>query len=287
VTVPCLVVWLWALARAEDCATCHAPQAYTHSLSRHAAAFSNPSFQAAWTRHPDPWCLSCHRRDGIACQDCHGELVTTGPSPAAADAPHDLLVADDFGTTTCAPCHDVLPPGATVALQTTMQEHMPATGSCASCHLPDGDHQTLGARDHAFVRGALEVDWSGTGADRVARVRARGVGHRVPTGDPFRQLLLEVGAGDQVLDRARFGRAVDGTGDDLTVRFDTRLPAPSPGAISEKTVRLDADGASWWRLRFDLVDPFHTELAGDERGWTVHEGTFPAPAAAPGVPQQR
>ena len=34
----------------------------------------------------------------------------------------------------------------------------------------------------------------------------------------------------------------------------------------------EAARAEWWRLRFELVDPAHTELSGLEAGWVVHQG---------------
>jgi len=268
------VIWL-ALALAADCASCHGEEAYAHGQSRHGQAFTNPSFQTAWARHRDPWCLSCHQREGVGCEDCHGEDAAMA-HPTAGDLPHPVEHTPDLGTSACRSCHDFSPPGSTVLLQATVSEHVPSTGSCAGCHMPAGDHTLRGARDQAFVREALSVTWDGP----EATVRAQGAGHAVPTGDPFRQLLLEVGSGEEVLDRARFGRAVEGVGASFRVVSDTRIPAPGPDGTGARTVRLDAPTATWWRLRFELVDPAHTELEGLEAGWTVEAGALPSSPAA-------
>jgi len=271
--------WLLGVSLASDCATCHAEQAHAHARSRHGQAFANPSFRAAWSRHPDPWCLTCHARGGVTCEACHGEpsmvrVARRPPGPVEAEAPHGFEVVPDLGTTACAGCHQVMPPEATVALQTTMSEHTLSTGHCAGCHLPGGDHGLRGgARDVDGLREVLSVTWASAAQGWAATVRAEGVGHAVPTGDPFRQLLVEIGSGDQVVDRARLGRAVQGVGAGLEEVMDTRLPAPGADGATARTVQLHGT-ATWWRLRFELVDPTHDELVGLEAGWVVHEGSL-------------
>lgn len=202
-----------------QCRECHDVVASAWAPSRHHLAFENPDFQRSYTREPTDFCRNCHapaltrhaalRLDGpaaeqlgVGCIDCHvdpadPEQVITG-GVGASGAPHQLARITDFGTRSCARCHEFefpptsrRPPGT--MMQTTMREHQRsgfADRSCASCHMPKADHGFASTRSPESLRRAVEIVATREHDDLLLELTPIGVGHAFPTGDLYRRLEL-------------------------------------------------------------------------------------------------
>ncbi|MCA9570280.1 MAG: hypothetical protein KC656_20695 [Myxococcales bacterium] len=221
---------------ADTCASCHAPESEAWRASLHATADRTPAFAEALRRAQDPWCHTCHLPGtGVGCASCHG--------PAGR---------------TCEQCHQFDLPGTAVASQDTAREHAAssfASTPCTGCHDP---HLAPGAHDAERVRAALSVDVRGT----EAVVTSHGVGHALPTGDPFRRLVLEVCADlacRRVIDVHTLERALRESPEGWSVRNDSRVPPPVEGPDS--TVRFAVAEGRAWRLWYRYTDPRHREVA--------------------------
>jgi hypothetical protein len=300
------------------CHECHADVAAQWTSSRHHLSFDNPDFARAYAREPKAFCRECHapaltrpeslrvpepERLGVGCLDCHLDpqhpfAVATGPGHASA-APHALVRSDDFGTHSCARCHEFefppdsrRPPGT--MMQTTMREHRAspyADRSCADCHLPrtgtgalaSRDHSLASTRDPAAMRAALEAEARREGDDLILRLRPIDVGHAFPTGDLFRRLELhaQLRIGDELLaEHTRYldcefepWRLADGRRNHAYAKpvQDDRLTGPT-------TIELPLDGGvrgreavlEWW-VDYERVDarshlyPELSSLAGEIR----------------------
>lgn len=185
------------LAANASCERCHRAIAAEWRGSPHAAAYTDPIFQAQLAREPLPFCVACHapesdpakgvrpadadatHRLGVGCVSCHvveGHVLAGdgAGAPAAATracAPHDVTrVAsfdDDWG---CGGCHQFRFPeqravSGALMMQSTVAEHRAsrfADRSCGSCHAPRVDES--GGRSHRDHRFAV--------ADRPALLRA-------------------------------------------------------------------------------------------------------------------
>jgi nitrate/TMAO reductase-like tetraheme cytochrome c subunit len=303
-----------------ECRECHAEVAEQWARSRHHLSFTNADFARSHAREPRPFCRDCHapararpaslpRLDdagaeqlGVGCIDCHVDpdrphAVLTGPDPDTT-APHELLPAADFGTRSCARCHefDFSPtsrrPRGTM-MQTTMREHASsahAEQSCADCHLPTRSSDTLGGRDHSLAstrdpaawRAALEVEARRERDTLILALRPVGVGHALPTGDLFRRLEVhaQLRRGEQILaERTRYldrefeaWRKLDGRRNPAYERpvVDDRLTGPTTIELA-----LEHDGSEgavleWW-VDYERVDarshlqPARSTLASEIR----------------------
>lgn len=268
-----------------DCQACHPEVATGWAASRHHASFTNVDFQRAYGREPLPFCRDCHAPGrvrpeplpgpeaealGVGCIDCHvdGTTVVSGPGGAELQAPHPLTRSEDFGTRSCARCHEFefpagsrRPPGT--MMQTTMREHRAsayADRSCADCHLPrreqgGRDHALASTRDPAALRRALEVTARREGDDLIVRIEPREVGHAFPTGDLFRRLAVHaerVVGGERVAATSRHlarhfapWRREDGT---LDPAFG--WPVPDDRILGPTTIRLALGAAAGGELRW-------------------------------------
>ena len=267
--LPCLLevfLFLIALAHAwtnEECTTCHPDVAERYAASRHAHAFDNANFVAVW-RHADQrrWCASCHlpQGDPMGCDSCH-----QGHEPVATDV--------------CQGCHTVPSPNlhpplrfGGEPLQTTWDEWARVTTKpCAGCHL-DG-HRFPGGHDADQVRRALTVE---TAPGRLTLRTTDEVGHRVPTGDPFRRLEVALCA-TEACETIRVRRVLavvhqpDAEGW-LQVEKDTRLGPP--GSPWPDAVSLEDPKAGGYRVRLLLADPA-LALPREERILDLFQGALP------------
>jgi hypothetical protein len=130
----------------------------------------------------------------------------------------------------------------------------------------EGSHAFPGGHDAALVRGALEVEVRAEGKRRVlATVRSRGVGHAVPTGDPYRRLRLTLCTDadyKRVLGSALFARSLEPTARSYRLEQDTRVPpptakAPLPARTLEIPLAAPLPPSATWRLVRHHVDPRH------------------------------
>lgn len=264
---------------AAACAGCHREQATQWNASAHRQSLTNRVFLDGFSAEPHQRCLVCHGpleaqlkeawlsrgslargvlpaadspiHDGITCSVCHvRDGVVLSPRPGATAYGHPVrhegaLRSSEF----CGSCHEFdghsVVDGVTVLnalpMQTTLSEWKAWGGStsCQGCHMPSGSHQLRGPRDLTFLRASLKLEVH----DGVAVLTAQNVGHRVPTGDVFRHLMLW--ADDEPL--RRFGlelsRGVDAQGrPGAVITADTRLvpnvPVRVPLPQSARRVRL-------------------------------------------------
>ena len=250
-----------ATSSAASCRSCHVDVAAAHAASRHGTAATNPSFRASLATAfavDRRWCVDCHAPrkngdsgdDGVGCVSCH--------DPARHTAKVDVVV--------CARCHEVgLPPslGAVGRSQDTPAEHARvvatraaadrSTPSCVGCHL-DG-HRWPGGHDAAFAGRALQVQTAVEGDDVVVTLIVDGIGHPLPTGDPFRVLAVRACSDrdcERVLARRSLGRRLVPRDRAEWGVVDTR---PWPGQPAQ--VRLSrADGVAFVEVALESLELF-------------------------------
>jgi hypothetical protein len=284
-----VIAWwlLLSLAHAAECADCHPIEAAQHADSVHATAFETPVFRATWDQHPLGWCIDCHLPDaedqraisdepidparfyatdvggGLSCETCHvrdGVVLTAGVPGLRARAAHDIQRDTTLGSDGCIRCHEFQFPVHTparpfasgdVLAQSTGSEWRTSsaakTQDCASCHLDSLGHAMPG---EALLAGALTVEVS---ADRVV-LQARDAAHAVPTGDPFRRLILELCADPECTELAgtlRFGQTFERDETSWVRTSDTRIPAATTGSTSLAERPIDVPFTAWrlWSVR--------------------------------------
>jgi Cytochrome c554 and c-prime len=205
-----------------ECARCHPAEHAEWRASRHAAAWTDPVFQAEFARGRPAWCVGCHApsvpdpiavddRDartvrGVGCDGCHlrdGRMVSSGASP---DSPHRTRVDPTFGSPDfCARCHEfrfpVLGPRGVLVRYTRepMQETvsqwrrsgMAGSVDCADCHAttPAG-HAFPGSHRPDMVASALELTVCRGRRAVEARLANTGAAHHVPSGGVHRRMVL-------------------------------------------------------------------------------------------------
>jgi len=212
------------MSNGSACAQCHAEIAAEWRSSLHAAAWTDPVFQAAYVREPLAFCRNCHAplhegdrptgvaaRDGVSCVVCHvrdGQVLGTRGVPA----PHPVKLVAALDTSAfCGSCHEFgFHTGEleTAELQqSTLSEWHARVGdgrtnaTCQSCHMPSvaggTPHRAHGftvQRDVASIANAVHVavalrrDGERTLLD--ATLLPGTIGHAFPTGDLYRRLEL-------------------------------------------------------------------------------------------------
>lgn len=263
---------LLASRPAGECRGCHPAEWQEWSSSRHAAAWSDPVFQAEFARGRPAWCVSCHAplapdptapdpalaAGGVACAGCHRRAGRMLSARRGARSPHDTEVDPAFGSPDfCAGCHQFNFPvlGARGRLVRYTGEPMQATVAewrasrvagelaCADCHAasPAG-HAFAGSHDRALVAGALAVDLCRDRGVLEVALGNRGAGHNVPSGGVHRRLVLRAwtsGAPERLAEHS-FGRRFRPlAGGGKQTIADTTIP---PGATARRRFRLAALG---------------------------------------------
>ncbi len=211
-------------APAPPCSDCHRDQAAAWQSSLHAMSLDDPLYSGmrAWASDEAgetvaAGCATCHsapladgsgRTAGVTCAVCH-QATRTGPGPgglavdpsspiqadteAAPDAPHPVAADRALAAgRICLACHAELHNPAGVPLCTTGPENeaWTGTGSCLSCHMPDGSHAFPGASPELLRRAATVT--VAAGPETVVKISNTGAGHAIPTGPVLRQVVLEV-----------------------------------------------------------------------------------------------
>ena len=288
------------------CAECHVDAAAQWADSRHHTSFSNADFQRAYAGERKPFCRECHAPAltraqplpgpeaealGVGCLECHGSdregVVVTGPGLLGA-APHDVQREPDFGTTTCARCHEFAFPKdsrrpAGTMMQRTASEMLAsphADRSCADCHFPAADHSLASSRDPAAARAALEVTAARDGEDLLLTLEPHDVGHAFPTGDLYRRLKLhaELRVGGVVVDehtRYLARHFAPWRRDDGSLDPAYAWPVRDDRVTERTTIRLplrgDGGGVVTWWVDYERVDdrdhahPERSTLASEVR----------------------
>jgi hypothetical protein len=233
----------------------------------HAQSWTEPLFQASFARaRMREWCRGCHAplraqpSAGITCDVCHlreGVVLASRAPSAEAVRAHPIREDEGLGTTLCAHCHQFRQPvldrfplqDTALWAQHTLSEwrELGTAETCADCHFKT--HASTGAHDLGRLREVLSVEQLKPGE---VQLRVGAVGHRVPTGDPFRQLVFEVCTSAEcgtVLKRYTFGRSFRASPAGLEDDRDTRLePATT-------TLLVVPPEGKWWQLRMIYAEP--------------------------------
>ena len=281
--------------------------------------FSNTLFTASFGREPRAWCVNCHaplpeqRRpalgrgagkedpllaEGVNCAACHGRggevLTAREPAPAALSA-HPMRREPKLATSEfCGGCHQFNVPvrGAhplkysDTPMQETLSEWAASSSAargvtCQGCHMPEGRHTFPGVHSPGWVAGALSVSFSREEGRLVAEVRARDVGHRVPSGDPFRRLRLrlcrEPGCETPLATRwlmRRFSLREHG----WVLVADTTVPVETASTQPVRRVEFPLTAplpeVLHWRLDYLLAEPgLEEHVTPEALCLPLHEGT--------------
>lgn len=225
-----------------SCSACHVQIAAEWEGSRHRHAGDNAVFRMGFAQEPHVRCAVCHAPEGdewrrvrvrgpelehgVGCASCHVRDGAIWSSRPARGYGHEVKVSESLGDErVCTTCHEffahriddgvvtLLPD---VPMQTTTSEWRAWKASsgrserCQDCHMKRID----GVASHAFhggghdveaLRAALAVDIDVDEHGTFAVFASRDVGHRFPTGDIFRRLVVEVDG----VEVARFGKVLD------------------------------------------------------------------------------
>lgn len=226
---------------AAACTGCHRLEGEQWEKSRHKSAMTNAIFLEGFAAEPHRRCVNCHapleeqardvrrnhralvdRRssdglgiahEGITCVTCHlrdGGVTTSRPNAEAVS--HPVAFDPSLGRSDgCAACHEFLAHEVEDGRTRVVDEPMQTTfsewqrwaagggqGTCQSCHMPDGSHALRGAFDLEWMRASIRLEV----AAGFATIRPVGVGHRFPTGDVMRHLVLWADG----VELARFGK---------------------------------------------------------------------------------
>jgi hypothetical protein len=273
----------------HECGQCHEASAEQWARSRHHAAFTNPDFARSHAREPLDFCRDCHapaltrmpeneaQHLGVGCIDCHFDgqtLLASGSPVQTSTAPHALRYAPEFGTQSCARCHEFDFPEPSwrrgTMMQTTMREHRAsrhADRSCADCHMSDGDHEFASTREPEAMRRAVSVAARRDGDALVLKLTPVHVGHAFPTGDLFRRLELHAELvsreGETLASTTRFlarhfapRRHADGRLNHAAMRAvpDDRLTGPTTIRLELAPDEHDPSAELVWWVDYQRVD---------------------------------
>lgn len=308
---------------AADCQACHPEIVADWRQSRHAHAATNELFRTAFRHDPLDWCLSCHaplpeqvaglRRavhpsetgtnlaeEGVNCAVCHlraGQILTSRPVTAKGQRAHPLRHDPQLQTAEfCAVCHQANWPRtlrpfllSEVPMQDTLSEFRRAgiaQRSCQACHMPRGSHRFPGGHDIDWLRQTVSLRVFRDHAQRLqVSLQAQGIGHQLPTGDPFRRLILDIcrdpDCQELVLSFA-FGRFFAGNGEQKVLLRDTSLPVPRPGQPSQRRFshalpKAVHSAELYFRLQYAYAAPStEPELDPEQLAAVLSRGRIPA-----------
>lgn len=263
------------------CVNCHSPLA-----EQVAEVVANRPWYLSQRRRPD---LVAERApeptasEGITCVVCHqrdGEIVNSSDS---GTSPHRIRVEPDFATgNLCGSCHEFEMFAASGQGITFTGELMQATFTewrawqadggkeqCQDCHMPSGSHAFPGAHDRDWLAESVDVRTR----PGVLRLRSVGVGHKLPSGDLFRNMTVEVDTGDGFTTLHRMGRTYrnEQVGDDVVkvIASDTAL---EPGVWRQVAL---PPGPLDWRVRYHFGSTFdeaRAHLPSDELVAVIAQG---------------
>ncbi|MCB9760504.1 MAG: hypothetical protein H6739_11750 [Alphaproteobacteria bacterium] len=232
--------------------------------------------------------------EGVGCPACHvreGAVLTPGLPSASGLRAHPMRQEPALGTADfCGGCHDFpfqnhTPAGpftlSAEPLQDTLDEWRGAPAAaegvpCQGCHMPRGAHRFPGGHDTGFVREALSIEVTALSSSETrVTLASHGVGHRLPTGDPFRYLEVALlDAEGQPVGAAVFTRRFERTEASWVLIDDTTVP---PEGARTLVAQTDAAPARW-RLRMVYADPHLRDALPPERYAAVlDEGVVGSP----------
>lgn len=305
---------------AQACAPCHPREYAQWRGSRHAQAYRNRLFQSSYRREPEAWCIYCHAPlpaqsraalgsqnerlaeplldEGINCAVCHvreGAILTSRAATAPASAAHAMRREPLLSTSAfCAGCHEFnfprhAPPLSYSAapMQSTFAEwqRTERTRDCQDCHMPRGEHRFPGGHDVEYLRQHVSIALQRSADQLQIRVRATGIGHSFPTGDPFRRLRLSLCSEESCSDPELillFRRGYRRTATSYVLERDTTLPPPGPSGVSIRDLtmplpdELKSLAVLHYRLSYAYAAPStEPDLRPEERAAELARGTVP------------
>lgn len=284
---------------AAECGRCHEDELAHWRRSQHARAWVDPVFRASFSRaRMRSWCLNCHvpldvqqsalragraeplLDEGVTCVTCHvrdGVVLGPGRVTEAGLRAHPQREEPRLATSAfCGNCHQFAQPvldhfplvDTTVMAQDTVREaaHFEPGRTCQACHFRTHDARG-GAHDLEGLKAALQVEV----VERALRLSLRGVGHRFPTGDPFRLVLIDACRDEGCEARAKrwvLGRSLELQPDGGIVETrDTRL---MPG--EQRDFHAPGD-ATHWRVTFVFTEP-ELPITPEQHAVVLAEGRF-------------
>jgi hypothetical protein len=298
---------------AESCRDCHAKIYDEWKSARHSQAWTNSLFHEGFLLESQDRCIFCHApmkeqfaeikeksaahlsHEGVNCITCHvrdSEIHSASSSglqfhPWKKD---QRLKKAEF----CAGCHQfnfnktvdghaILTP---LTVQNTYNEWLAyrekgGRETCQSCHMPGGKHTFQGAHTPEVLARGIDFHVAPGIHGYAFILRVRNVGHRVPTGDLFRHLTLEVAKeGGPFEAIARIGRTYGFSIDDKTGEAVQGLVEDtSLGPFERRVVNFSSDRPVRYRLVYHYTSPrdeLKSLLKPDELKTIVASGTTPA-----------
>jgi hypothetical protein len=258
------------------CLSCHAPLEAQQPTRVTGLSGIDPPTEVS---HANPLFDTTLQQEGVTCVACHlKDGALEGPHEVAA--PHPTRFVVDFaGADRCERCHQIVPPPFPFSrsdrpltdTHAEWKEWKKLTGrseTCTDCHMPQIERSSaLGApvrtgRKHTFP-GGWDDDLVRAGVD-MGEVRYVGgniqvpltnlSGHRFPTGEPARSLIVEA-------------TVYDGDGmelEQLETRIERRVKLPVGKELGDNTlapseVRIVSIPVSAshvhkvWRIRVELT----------------------------------
>ena len=250
------------------CLSCHAPLEAQQPTQVTGLAKIAP---LTAIESPNPLFSHSLQREGVTCVACHlkdGAMV----GPHEVNAPHPVRVDPEFGEAkTCERCHQMpkipftrsdRPLSDTHAEWAEWKAVTGRTETCTDCHMPAVERQSAlggpvresrrhtfpGAWDDDFVRSALDVSEPTLTDQGVEITLTNRAGHRLPSGEPGRALLVnasfrdasgeELASVEQRIERRvkmPSGRDLgDNTllpGETRTIPFEAVLPEPAAEVV--------------------------------------------------------
>jgi hypothetical protein len=267
---------------AESCRSCHEQTYDEWKTARHSQAWTNPVFQEGFLVESQDRCIYCHApmkqqfdeikankgmmisHEGVTCTACHVRESHIYSSKSEGSQFHPWakdrqLQSPKF----CAGCHQFnfnktvngqayLTP---LTVQNTYREWLDfkargGKGTCQSCHMPEGKHTFSGAHTFETLKGAISLSVKNDLGGFEFLLTPKKVGHRLPTGDLFRHLTLEVAQkGEDFKVIKSIGRIYSVTVDDKTgeagqiLKSDTSL-----GPFNSMKIHYPGKGPIRYRL---------------------------------------
>jgi hypothetical protein len=188
------------------CLLCHAPLLEQQPT----VVFGLASVKPLRARQePNPTFDRALQQEGVTCAACHlVDGVMVGPD--GDPAPHPTRKDPGFREATrCVRCHQLPVPPLSHLDRPLADTHgeweawkaqTGRTETCTDCHMPARSHTWPGAFDAELLRSGLGVSVDAD-SERVRVTLENRAGHRFPSADPARALVVRVGREEVVLAR--------------------------------------------------------------------------------------
>ncbi len=268
------------------CLECHAPLEVSQKARLGVPAVAGNIHRLPTAPPGEAW------NEGVNCAACHlreGSVLSSRPSPAA---PHPITVEPGLSDgSLCQQCHEFTfqnhtpkapfskgdtPAQATFSEWQSSNAAAEGTG-CVDCHMGPVGHRFPGAHTPSLVKSALRVEVVRRKREVTATLSAPHAPHRIPTGDPFRRLVLEI-CDDESCENPTVShtlRRVFAPNETTWELVEDRtLPPETTDTPSVRTWTFLVKGRPrHWRLRYFYGDPqFESQLPAAEVSTTIDEG---------------